>query len=56
VTLDEFNTIWTKLERKEDGRGELVLKNSTKELAIGYFVRAHEKAQFEKELSRYLGK
>ena len=56
VTVDEFNTIWTKLERKEDGRGKLVLKNSTQELSIGYFVRGHEQLQFEKELSRYLGK
>ena len=56
VTVDEFNTIWTKLERKDDSRGELVLKNSGQELSIGYFVRSHEQLQFEKELSRYLGK
>jgi uncharacterized membrane protein len=51
----EFNTIWTKLIRSESTSGDLVLKTSTKEVPIGFFIGANERAQFEKELERYLG-
>lgn len=51
----EFNTIWTKLIRSESTSGDLVLKTSTKEVPIGFFIGANEQAQFEKELERYLG-
>jgi uncharacterized membrane protein len=51
----EFNTIWTKLIRSESGGRDLVLKTSTKEVPIGFFVGVNEQQQFEKELERYLG-
>lgn len=51
----EFNTIWTKLIRSESGGRDLILKTSTKEVPIGFFIGANEQAQFEKELERYLG-
>ena len=51
----EFNTIWTKLIRSESGGRDLILKTSTKEVPIGFFIGANEQEQFEKELERYLG-
>ncbi len=51
----EFNAIWTKLIRSESGGRDLVLKTSTKEVPIGFFVGVNEQQQFEKELERYLG-
>jgi uncharacterized membrane protein len=51
----EFNTIWTKLIRSESGRRDFVLKTSTKEVSIGFFIGLNEQQQFEKELEKYLG-
>ena len=55
VQIDEFNTVWTKLIHKKDGRRDLVLATSTKELPIGYFVLANQQEQFERDLGSYLG-
>ena len=55
VELNEFNTVWTKLIHKKDGRRDLVLVESTKELAVGYFVPANQQEQFERDLGGYLG-
>jgi uncharacterized membrane protein len=55
VDVEEFNTVWTKLVHKKDGRRDLVLSTSAKEVPIGYFVVASEQEQFEKDLSSYLG-
>lgn len=55
IQSHEFNTIWTKLIRSESGGRDLILKTSTKEVPIGFFIGANEQAQFEKELERYLG-
>ena len=55
VEVHEFNTVWTKLIHKKDGRRDLVLATSTKELPIGYFVLANQQEQFEKDLGSYLG-
>jgi uncharacterized membrane protein len=55
VEAHEFNTVWTKLIHKKDGRRDLVLATSTKELPIGYFVLANQQEQFEKDLGSYLG-
>lgn len=55
VNIEEFNTVWTKLVHKKDGRRDLVLSTSAKEVPIGYFVVASEQEQFEKDLSSYLG-
>ena len=55
VRIEEFNTVWTKLIHKNDGRRDLVLATSTKEVPIGYFIVANQQEQFEKDLSSYLG-
>ena len=55
IELNEFNTVWTKLIHKKDGRRDLVLVESTKELAVGYFVPANQQEQFERDLGGYLG-
>ena len=55
VEVHEFNTVWTKLIHKKDGRRDLVLATSTKELPIGYFVLANQQEQFERDLGSYLG-
>ena len=55
LELTEFNTVWTKLVHKKDGRRDLVLVSASKELPIGYFVMANQKEQFEKDLGSYLG-
>ena len=55
VQLEEFNTVWTKLVHKKEGRRDLVLGTSTKEVPIGYFVVANEQEQFERDLGSYLG-
>ena len=55
VQIDEFNTVWTKLIHKKDGRRDLVLATSNKELPIGYFVLANQQEQFERDLGSYLG-
>ncbi len=55
VQLEEFNTVWTKLVHKKEGRRDLVLATSTKEVPIGYFVVANEQEQFERDLGSYLG-
>lgn len=55
VELTEFNTVWTKLVHKKDGRRDLVLVSASKELPIGYFVMANQQEQFEKDLGSYLG-
>jgi len=38
----EFNTIWTKLMRGESSGRDLVLKTSTKEVPIRFFVGINE--------------
>ena len=55
VQVEEFNTVWTKLVHKKEGRRDLVLATSTKEVPIGYFVVANEQEQFERDLGSYLG-
>jgi len=55
VEVNEFNTVWTKLIHKNDGRRDLVLVTAAKELPIGYFVLANQQEQFEKDLGSYLG-
>ena len=55
VQLEEFNTVWTKLVHKKEGRRDLVFATSTKEVPIGYFVVANEQEQFERDLGSYLG-
>ena len=55
VELTEFNTVWTKLVHKKDGRRDLVLVSASKKLPIGYFVMANQQEQFEKDLGSYLG-
>ena len=55
IQRHEFNTIWTKLVRSESTGRDLVLKTSSKEVPIGFFIGADQQAQFEKELERYLG-
>ena len=55
VQVEEFNTVWTKLDRSNTGRHRLTLKNSTKEVPIGFFLVMNQQAQFEKELESYLG-
>lgn len=55
LELTEFNTVWTKLVHKKDGRRDLVLVSASKELPIGYFVMANQQEQFEKDLGSYLG-
>lgn len=55
VQVEEFNTVWTKLVHKKDGRRDLVLATSNKELPVGYFVPANQQEQFEKDLGSYLG-
>ncbi len=55
VEIEEFNTVWTKLMHKKDGRRDLVLATSSKELPIGYFVLANQQEQFERDLGSYLG-
>ena len=55
VEVHEFNTVWTKLIHKKDGRRDLFLVTSTKELPIGYFVLANQQEQFERDLGSYLG-
>ena len=55
VELNEFNTVWTKLIHKKDGRRDLVLVASAVELPIGYFVPANQQEQFERDLGGYLG-
>jgi len=55
VQIEEFNTVWTKLDRSHTGRHRLTLKNSTKEVPIGFFLVMNQQAQFEKELESYLG-
>ena len=55
IKIEEFNTVWTKLVHKRDGRRDLVLSTSTKELPIGYFVVANQQEQFERDLGSYLG-
>jgi len=56
VQVEEFNTVWTKLDRSNTGRHRLTLKNSTKEVPIGFFLVMNQQAQFEKELESYLGR
>jgi len=41
--------------RSESSSRDLVLKISTKEVPIGFFVGVNEQQQFEKELERSLG-
>ena len=55
VQTDEFNTVWTKLYYRSEGRYTLYLKSSTKEVPIGFFVVMNEKEHFEKDLGKYLG-
>lgn len=55
VQQHEFNTVWTKLVLNDSTGKDLVLKTSTKEVPIGFFVGANEREQFGKELERYLG-
>lgn len=55
ITAEEFNTVWTKLNRSEVGKRDLVLKSSAKEVPIGFFVRSNEQEQFERDLGKYLG-
>lgn len=51
----EFNTIWTKLVRSDSTGKDLILKASSKEVPIGFFISANQREQFENELKRYLG-
>lgn len=51
----EFNTIWTKLVRSDATGKDLILKTSSKEVPIGFFISANQQEQFENELKRYLG-
>jgi uncharacterized membrane protein len=51
----EFNTIWTKLVRSDATGKDLILKTSSKEVPIGFFISANHQEQFENELKRYLG-
>ena len=51
----EFNTIWTKLVRSDSTGKDLILKTSSKEVPIGFFISANQQEQFENELKRYLG-
>ncbi|OYY14424.1 MAG: hypothetical protein B7Y67_10735 [Polynucleobacter sp. 35-46-11] len=55
IQQHEFNTVWTKLVHNESTGKDLVLKTSTKEVPIGFFVGANERERFGKELERYLG-
>ena len=55
VQTDEFNTVWTKLCHRSEGRHTLYLKSSTKEVPIGFFVVMNKNEQFEKDLGKYLG-
>lgn len=47
--------MWTKLVHKKEGRRDLVLVASTKEVPIGYFVVVNQQEQFERDLGSYLG-
>ena len=55
VQTDEFNTVWTRLYHRGEGKHTLYLKSSTKEVPIGFFVVMNEKEKFEKDLGKYLG-
>lgn len=55
VQVEEFNTAWTRLIHKKDGRRDLFLSSSTNEVSIGYFLVTGEQERFEKDLSSYLG-
>jgi len=55
IQIDELNTLWTKLHRSGTGKPSLILKSSTKEVPIGFFVVMNEQEQFEKDLEKYLG-